>query len=845
LGEFLKAGSDSGKIESGLAEPLCELFGASVGLFFRWNEETKDWSLTYHRGMPKDFGKNGQISRAWQSLPTIVMQDGGVLFSSDLSKDPRFIGQIIKSFRVKSFAGVSLKTSDKLLGVLGLGFGTLNGLARGEEEELRQAAELAGLMLDRSASQKPTQESGTKQTVPPENAISWVSNRAGKILSASEGAVNFLGYPKEQLTKMFLSDLMSRKAAHLLQTKIKRGPAQSAPPTEVEIKRGGKETSALRIRVEPVRQQGRPALRFLAENVTSPERQERELLQKSRQLELLEVLFASLGKAYTLEEVFETVLNKLLDLTGFDGGYILEFDQRKQRLFLSVQKGISSERVNRLTKQGIRHGEGISGRVMETGEPYFLAADRQAGLKKKEVGEEGLRSYACVPVPVEGQVWGTLSIFSPTKSFDREDLRWLGAAGRAVGYAVENARVFEEARRRVADLTIMNNVSQSITRSLHLEMLLATVVDSFTRMINASTCFIMLIDDKRNLLYGAAASGRHNGFFKKTEIKLNENALAVLTVKERRSFTVENASKDPRTNKKLVEHFKTKSLLSVPLIIKEKVIGVVLLDETRYYRNFTDEEVKRVTALAGQVAVAIENANLYQAVTKHIERLQTLSSAIVNIQEEERRRIARELHDETAQALTSIKMNIEAVEKEVARLAGEGVEQVLTRIGEVKNQLIETVDELRRLSYDLRPAILDDMGLIPTLRWYAEDFSKRTGVSVHLHVAEQQKRFPPKIEILFYRIVQEALTNVAKHAQAESVAISLERKDLTASLYITDDGKGFEVKRYFSSAPGSRRGLGILGMKERVELNGGTFYIDSEPGEGTRISIRVPIMKRN
>jgi signal transduction histidine kinase len=115
---------------------------------------------------------------------------------------------------------------------------------------------------------------------------------------------------------------------------------------------------------------------------------------------------------------------------------------------------------------------------------------------------------------------------------------------------------------------------------------------------------------------------------------------------------------------------------------------------------------------------------------------------------------------------------------------------------------------------------------------------------VHLQTAGTQKRFSAKIEILLYRIIQEALTNVAKHAQAESAILSLEKKDVHVHLYITDDGKGFEVKRYFSSPPMIRRGLGILGMKERVELAGGTFFIDSGPGEGTRISIKVPIVKR-
>jgi len=359
-------------------------------------------------------------------------------------------------------------------------------------------------------------------------------------------------------------------------------------------------------------------------------------------------------------------------------------------------------------------------------------------------------------------------------------------------------------------------------------------------MIGASNCYIFSVDDKRNVLYGVAASDQRGDAIRKVEIKTNENTVVSLTAREQHSFVIENAPQDPRISKKWVDVFKSRSLLSVPLIMKERVIGVVLLDETRYFRQFTKEEIQKVVALANQVSVAIDNATLYQAVTKHMERLQTLSSAIVNIQEEERRRIAQELHDEAGQALTGVKMSLEWIEKEL----GGSEKAVKDRVQEVKAQVSKTLEELRRLSYDLRPAILDELGLVPTLRWYIEEYSKRTQIAVHLQTAGAQKRFSAKIETLFYRIIQEALTNVAKHAQAESVIVSLEKKDVHVHLYITDDGKGFEVKRYFSSPPMIRKGLGILGMKERVELAGGTFFIDSDPGQGTRISIKVPIVKR-
>jgi len=864
LEELFSSRADPDTLQASLFERLCDIFNVSVGLLFLWDQDGKDWHVRAHRGMPRDFGKNGQISRAWQSLPTIVVQEGGELFAGDLSKDSRFIGQIIKSYRIKSFAGVALKSHEKILGVLGLGFNESSWIIPAEEEALRRAASLAGLFLDRQPEGAPRASLPQPETqdvteirepgeitggAPPGTSMGWTTTLDGRILSADPETIRFLGYSRDQLIKMNLSDLISKKSAqHLLQNKGKReaNGERPAPLPEVELHRPGRGGTTVSVKVSRFRHHGRPALKFIVQHVTTPAKIEDELQQRTREVEILKSLLDTLGQDYTMEGLLLSLLNKVLDLLEFEGGEILHFDERKRRLFLSAQKGASAESVHRLTTQGLRQGEGIAGRVMKSGEPYFVTAqERQGTLKKKLVGEEGLRSYACVPIPFQGQVWGTLSVFSASMTLDREGLRWLGETACALGRAIEGARVLEEVRRLVVDLSLMNEVSQSISRSLHLEVLLGTVVESFTKVVNASNCFIMLIDDKRNVLYGVAASGRYNAAFKKSEIKMGDNSLAVLAVKERRPFAVENVSKDHRTNKKMAEQFKQKSLLTVPLITKEKVIGAVIVDETRYYRIFSEEEVKRATTLADQVAVAIENAILYQAVTKHIERLQTLSSAIVNIQEEERRRIARELHDETGRTLTSIKGDLETIEKEVVRLGGASSDQIVERLTGIKTQVAKTVAELQRLSYELRPAILDEQGLVSTLRWHVEDFSKRTGIVVHLQANDHQKRFPPKIETLFYRIVQEALTNVAKHAQAESVVINLERKDLLTSLYITDDGKGFDVKRYFSSTPGLRRGLGILGMKERVELSGGTFFIDSEPGEGTRISIRVPLMKRS
>jgi len=818
-----------------LLDQIFKVMGSDVLLLFGREDMTKEWVLLSYRGMPKDFGKNGFIPRAWQSLPTIVLQQGPALFSHEISKDPLFVGQIIRGMNIQTFAGATLRSEGKVLGSLSIGYAKPHAMAPRDREIFLMIAKLLSPFMTQPGTPSADQE---------EPRFTAGLDLHGRIVSINSEFAQYLGYEKEQIHRTPFSQLLTQAglATFSGQVEALKSGQRNLPPFRLEVLRQGESRRILNAQLSPYLKDGRMAgVTLTAHDATEIEVLEKDLSDKKIELNLLEALFSSLSRSFQEGDVFRAALEKILSLMNIDGGYLLRFDDKKQRFLLVTQKGLSPEKAQRLEKQGVKVGENIIGKIVEKKTPTLVVAeDAKGSLKKRFVGEEGLVSYMGVPIHSSGQIWGTLSLFSRSRLFNESDLGVLGFVGREIGFTIDNMKLFDRARQRVEDLTIMNEVSQSITKSLHLDQLLSSVANSLTRMIGASNCYIFSVDDKRNLLCGVAASDQRGDAIRKVEIKMNENTIVSLTAREQHSFVIENAPQDPRVSKKWIDLFKSRSLLSVPLIIKERVIGVLLLDETRYFRQFTPEEIQKIVTLANQVSIAIENATLYQAVTKHMERLQTLSSAIVNIQEEERRRIAQELHDEAGQALTGIKMNLEWVEKELPP----SEEAIREKIEEVKTQVGKIMEELRRLSYDLRPAILDELGLVPTLRWYIEEYSKRTRTAVHLQTTGLQKRLSAKIEILLYRVIQEALTNVAKHAQAESVILSLEKKDVHVHLYITDDGKGFEVKRYFSSPPMIRRGLGILGMKERVELAGGTFFIDSDLGQGTRISIKVPIVKR-
>jgi PAS domain S-box-containing protein len=217
--------------------------------------------------------------------------------------------------------------------------------------------------------------------------------------------------------------------------------------------------------------------------------------------------------------------------------------------------------------------------------------------------------------------------------------------------------------------------------------------------------------------------------------------------------------------------------------------------------------------------------------------LHYLSSQLITAQEKERRRISLELHDEMGQALTAISINIKSIEKE---LPLDLTPLIKERIAEIYFLADQASGQIRELSHYLRPSMLDDLGLVPTLRWYLDVYRKRTKLDVKYELINFEERPSPEVETVIYRVVQEALNNIVKHAQAGSVLVRLERKDKEAAVFIKDNGRGFEVNEFL--APDDLKGgIGILGMQERVSILGGKFSIQSSKGHGTRISVEIPL----
>ena len=234
------------------------------------------------------------------------------------------------------------------------------------------------------------------------------------------------------------------------------------------------------------------------------------------------------------------------------------------------------------------------------------------------------------------------------------------------------------------------------------------------------------------------------------------------------------------------------------------------------------------TALKREIS---ERARAEELLRNYTNRLRTLSARLMEARESERRHIAHELHDEIGQLLTGVKLSLDSIR----RRADEPMAAGLSDVQEELNRLMERV---RDLSLNLRPSLLDTLGLLPTLQWHFKRYTEQTGIAVDFSHDGESRRMPIEIETVLYRVVQEALTNVARHAAVDTVGVGMAMNDREATVTIADRGAGFDV----NDALEKGRTMGLSGMRERVDDLGGTLTIQSAPSSGTRLTIVLPVL---
>jgi signal transduction histidine kinase len=278
---------------------------------------------------------------------------------------------------------------------------------------------------------------------------------------------------------------------------------------------------------------------------------------------------------------------------------------------------------------------------------------------------------------------------------------------------------------------------------------------------------------------------------------------------------------------RLADLLKWEESIVVPLKTGGEVFGLLAVTGA----GLTEADVPAVTAFANQAAIALENARLYEAERSAHEQLRHLASHLRDAREQERKRVAREIHDELGQSLTALKFDI----SRLARQLPEGEPVLRERVAAMAALIDGSIHTVQRVSTELRPGLLDDLGLAAAIEWQVEEFAERTGIRCDLHLSEEDVRLESGVATALFRILQETLTNVARHAGANEVQVELAVDPREVVLKVRDDGRGIT-----ESEISSTQALGLLGMRERARTLGGEVTFEGVRGQGTTVTVRIP-----
>jgi signal transduction histidine kinase len=396
-------------------------------------------------------------------------------------------------------------------------------------------------------------------------------------------------------------------------------------------------------------------------------------------------------------------------------------------------------------------------------------------------------------------------------------------------------------KNRTDELVALSRVSAAISGLRDLEAILRVGLDSVLNMMGGVAGGIMLLDERTKTLSYRVYHGLSAKYAEEMQLNFGEG-IAGKVAQSGRSILLEDISLEPKAvHPDLISAEGLKTFVSVPLQAKDHVLGVMNV-ASRMAHHFTKDDMHFLNSIGDQLGVAIEQAKLYRRLENAMERYQTLLRQSITIQEEERKRIARELHDETSQQLTALTLNLQAI-TEMVEMGGVDQDEVQAVLKRSHNIAVEASAEVTRLIRELRPTLLDTLGLPAAIRNLAETNLASRGINVTIEFkGMEQHRLSPEVELTLFRVAQESISNIVRHAEAKNATVRLECSANDCILCIEDDGKGFDVSE-FTHIEKDGRGAGLFGIRERVSLVGGEAHIESLPGQGTKAIAKVPTVR--
>jgi PAS domain S-box-containing protein len=524
--------------------------------------------------------------------------------------------------------------------------------------------------------------------------------------------------------------------------------------------------------------------------------------------EILRDANIALTQNLSLERVLETLLDYLARLVPYDSANVMLCDSESQFVVSALRRYEGYQNIQD-TRAIVLDGQKnpLLQRIYTTKQSLIIPDTHNEPAWEFRAGADHVRNWLGVPLVTSGKVIGLYSVDKAEPDFFKpEHARLAETLAAQAAIAIQNAQLFEQSQGYVAEL------EERIAERKRAEIALRESEERYRELFENAKDAIYVHDLQGTYLSINRAAEKLSGYSREEIIGHNFKEFVApehvryvrdsfwrkLALKGETTYEVDVIAKDGRR---------------VPIEVSSRAIyeNGVLVGVQGMARDITERKAAQ-------------------------DALQMFSRQLIEAQEDERRRIARELHDQIGQILTAVKMNLHTVQQFT-----QGSEA-----GPYVKDNIEAVDEalrlVRDLSVDLRPPILDDLGLTTALRWYVDRYTKRTGLSVDvlIDLPDENERFSRDAETACFRIAQEALTNVVRHAKATNVIVRLSRDADALLLTVKDDGVGFDVERLRKRAPRVAT-LGLISMQERAHAAGGTIDVDSAPANGTEIRFSLPL----
>ena len=517
-------------------------------------------------------------------------------------------------------------------------------------------------------------------------------------------------------------------------------------------------------------------------------------------LKMISDVTSALTQTFDLEHTLDDILNRVLELLQMNVGAVFLLNEEEQGLTLVSHRDLPLEVIE--CDDGLKAARMLA---------------RHKDLLCKLAG----------PLRSKGEVNGLVFVGDRAACpILRQEVELFSTVCNMVGMFVENVRFFQQRTRQLQIERLVLQVSDEVTSELELDRVLPKVMRIAVDVAGTDGGLIALFDEERNVI---TYPYLHHLPLELADVTVSKGeGISGEVMTTGLPAVIDDYKAYPRRVPAFAEAGLT-SVATVPIVSGDRIFGALSVLSIAEAKGFSERDIAILTAIGRQAGIAIENAYLY-------ENMRFYARKITQAQENERKRIARELHDDTIQSLIALSRRLESLATSQDELPAEATE----RVRQLQDSTKDVIQRVRRFSQDLRPSILDDLGLLPALEELTAELNRRDSILAELWVHGEERRLSSEVELTLFRIAQEALNNAVKHAGAQRVSTVLELGDSSVELIVQDDGRGFKPPSLTDHPPVESK-LGLLGMHERARLLGGTLTIDSAPGQGTKVLVSVPV----